>query len=465
MRKTVLLMSALLAWLLFLSPVCSLAVAGSGDLVEEPMYAVIHYVRADGDYGDHTTGDFNSFWGLHLWGDVEEIIEWTEPKPFLGEDEYGRFAWVKLASEATNVGFILHRGDTKDGTDTDRFFDPSLTPEIWLVGDDEAIYTTQADAQGFVTVHYHRDDGDYGDPTSDDFNDFWGLHLWGDAIDPTEGTDWTTPKKPTGVDDFGVLWDIQIVDPSQPVMFIVHRGDAKDPGPDQAFEPVEDAAIWLNSGDEIIYSQRGAAEQVATLHYHRADGDYGDPTSDDFNDFWGLHVWTGALNPNPSWQEPVRPQGLDAFGLVFKVDLVDEAEELAYILHRGDEKDPGADQFMDFGFHGYEVWQLEGADPEGPYILPISMVPNLPGTIDEIVTDVETLTADGDLNRGQGNALLKKLRNAAKKLDRGHATAAADLLHSFIDQVDDLVSEGVLEPAEGQALIATASELINAIIG
>ncbi len=72
-------------------------------------YAVIHYLRDDGDYGDHTTGDFNDYWGLHLWGDIEETIEWTAPKPFLGEDEYGRFAWVELSPDAAEVGFIVHR--------------------------------------------------------------------------------------------------------------------------------------------------------------------------------------------------------------------------------------------------------------------------------------------------------------------------------------------------------------------
>ena len=58
-------------------------------------YAIIHYLRTDGDYGDHSTGDYNDFWGLHLWGDAidpGEVTEWTSPKPFLGEDEYGRFA-------------------------------------------------------------------------------------------------------------------------------------------------------------------------------------------------------------------------------------------------------------------------------------------------------------------------------------------------------------------------------------
>ncbi|HTH07218.1 MAG TPA: alpha-amylase family glycosyl hydrolase, partial [Ilumatobacteraceae bacterium] len=155
-----------------------------------PAYAIIHYDRPNGDYGDHTTGDFNDFWGLHLWGDIDETIVWTSPKPFLGEDEYGRFAWVKLNPGASNVGFIVHKGDTKD-TPADRFFDPSATPEIWLKADDATIYTSQADAQGYVTIRYHRPDGDYGDPTT--ANDFWGLHLWGDAIDPSEATEWTAP--------------------------------------------------------------------------------------------------------------------------------------------------------------------------------------------------------------------------------------------------------------------------------
>ncbi len=352
-------------------------------------YAVIHYFREDGDYGDHTTGDFNDYWGLHLWDDIDEVIEWTNPKPFLGEDEYGRFAWVKLAPNADNVGFIVHRGDIKDGTNDDRFFNPGQTPEIWLKNDDAATYTSQAEAQGFVTIHYHRPDGDYGDPTSSDFNDFWGLHLWGDAIDPSEATAWTAPKVPDGIDTYGAYFNIQLQDASQPVNFIVHRGDTKDPdnSPDRAFNPLEEASIWLQSEDLIVYPSRGAAENVATLHYHRAEGDYGDPASPDFNDFWGMHVWDGALNPNPAWQDPVRWDELDIFGPVFNVPLVDGAPQLAYILHRGDLKDPGPDQFLVLDDWGYEVWQLEGEgpDPAVPhYVLPILATggPN-PGNIQE----------------------------------------------------------------------------------
>jgi pullulanase-type alpha-1,6-glucosidase len=345
-------------------------------------YAVIHYLRDDGDYGDHTTGDFDDFWGIHLWGDVAEIIEWTAPKPFFGEDEYGRFAWVRLQPDATNVGFIVHRGDVKDGTDADRFFDPSATPEIWLRSDDPATYVTQVQAQGFATIYYHRDDGDYGDPTSTDFNDFWGLHLWGGAIDPSEGTEWRSPKPPTGIDDYGAYWNILIGDPTQPLNFIIHRGDTKDPGPDQSFVPVEHATAWVQSGEETIYRQHGAAENVAVLHYRRPAGDYGDYSSSDYNDFWGLHTWEGA--DDPGWLTPRKPTGEDAFGVVFEVPLFPDAERIGYILHRGDFKDPGPDQFMIFAIHGYEVWQMEGADPGNPYILPIAIeAGGNPGNIDE----------------------------------------------------------------------------------
>ena len=74
---------------------------------------------------------------------------------------------------------------------------------------------------------------------------------------------------------------------------------------------------------------RGAAENFATIHYHRPTATTATKPSADFNDFWGMHVWTGARDPNPAWTEPVRWATLDTFGPVFNVDLVDGAAELA----------------------------------------------------------------------------------------------------------------------------------------
>ncbi len=352
-------------------------------------YAVVHYNRPGGDYGDHVNAtSFDDFWGLHLWGDAidpAEATEWTTPKPFEGEDEFGRFAWIRRGGADSQVNFIVHRGDAKD-TDTDRFFDADTDPEIWINQGDPTIYTSQADAQGFATIRYHRDDGDYGTP-SPDFNTFWGLHLWGDAIAPAEGTAWTSPKPPTGIDDYGPYWRVQIVDPSQPLNFIIHRGDTKDPGPDESFVPADVPTVWKQSGDPEIYPSRGAAEDVATIHYHRPDGDYGDSTSADFNDFWGMHVWEGAASPNPAWTDPVRWADVDVFGPRFEVPVVEGAPRLAYIIHRGDQKDPGPDQFLSFDPWGYEVWQLSGENPSDPaephYVLPIVGTGAAPGNIDE----------------------------------------------------------------------------------
>jgi pullulanase-type alpha-1,6-glucosidase len=342
-------------------------VTGVTPVIQEPTqppaatgYAVVHYLRPDGDYGDHTTGNSNDFWGLHAWGDIEGTVDWTAPIPFAGEDEYGRFAWLKLAAPAQNIGIIVHRGDVKDGADADRFFNPSANPEIWLKADDPTIYTSQAAAQGFATIHYRRADGDYTG---------WGLHLWGEAIDPSEATDWATPKPPTGEDDFGAYWNVQLADETQPLNFIIHRGDEKDPGPDQSFIPADDASVWIMSGDETIYSQRGAALGVLTLHYRRPASDYGDYASSNYLDFWGLHTWGDA--EDPGWTTPRKPARFDTFGAVFEVPLFPDAAQVNYILHRGDTKDPGPDQSLSLDKWGYEVWQLQGADVEAPYILPI----------------------------------------------------------------------------------------------
>jgi glycosidase len=319
-------------------------------------YAVIHYNRPAGDYGDHTTGNSSDFWGLHLWGDaidVSEATDWTTPKPFLGEDEYGRFAFVKLADDTKPVNFIVHRGDTKDPDNSpDRSFDPAAAPEIWLRQGDATVYTSQAEAQGFATVHYAC-----------------APDCAGVTIDATsDGAPVATGAPPDAVDDYGAVFRLSPPDLGMPLTVTITDGGAADIA-GQAFTPTETPSAWFQPGEQVVYDSRGAAEDFATIHYRRPAGDYGDPTSTDFNDFWGLHVWTGAAT-EPPWTDPVRPVGEDVFGIEFRIDLTDGADELAYILHRGDTKDPGPDQFLVFDAYGHEVWQLQGADPERPYVAP-----------------------------------------------------------------------------------------------
>ncbi|HEX6332494.1 MAG TPA: alpha-amylase family glycosyl hydrolase [Actinomycetota bacterium] len=323
----------------------------------ETRYALIHYQRPAGDYGDHTTGDFNDFWGLHLWGNaiaVSEATDWTSPKPFLGEDEYGRFAWVELADDTQPVNFIVHRGDVKDPVDSpDRSFDPATSPEIWLREGDLTIYTSQAEAQGYATVHYGCG-SDCAEVTIDATSD---------------GTSIATAAPPDELDDYGAVFRLSPGDLSLPLTVTISDGGTADID-GLSFTPTETPSAWFQPGEQVVYPSRGAAEDFATIHYHRPAGDYGDPNSADFNDFWGLHVWTGAVT-EPPWTDPVRPIDQDEFGLVFRIDLVDGADQLAYILHRGDAKDPGPDQFLVFANYGHEVWQVQGADPERPYVAPL----------------------------------------------------------------------------------------------
>ena len=322
----------------------------------ETPYAVVHYNRPAGDYGDHTTGDFNDFWGLHLWGnaiDVSETTDWTSPKPFLGEDEYGRFAFIKLADDTQPVNFIVHRGDTKDPPDSpDRSFDPGTTPEIWLNQGDVTVYTSQAEAQGFAAVHYGC------------APDCSGVTL--DAT--SDGAPVVTNAPPDDVDDYGALWRLTPADLSSPLTVTI-KDDGTTDIDAVSFTPTETPSAWFEVGDQTAYPSRGAAEDFALIHYRRPAGDYGDPTSPDFNDFWGLHVWTGAATET-QWTDPLRPSGEDVFGITFRIDLADEAELLNYILHRGDTKDPGPDQSLMFANYGHEVWQLQDADPEHPYVAP-----------------------------------------------------------------------------------------------
>ncbi|MEX0324710.1 MAG: alpha-amylase family glycosyl hydrolase [Puniceicoccaceae bacterium] len=111
----------------------------------------------------------------------------------------------------------------------------------------------------------------------------------------------------------------------------------------------------------------------ARLHYHRPGGDYGDSSSSDYNDYWGLHVWNGSA-VGTTWTQPLKPAGSDAFGIYFDIPLQPGATQVNYILHRGNIKDPGPDQQLDIDASGPEVWQQTGADSSSPYILDTSPV-------------------------------------------------------------------------------------------
>ncbi|MFC3688618.1 pullulanase-type alpha-1,6-glucosidase [Aquipuribacter hungaricus] len=308
-------------------------------------YLVVHYPE---------TADVDDV-SLWAFGDVEPGLldgrTYPDGLDWAGEDDYGVFRAIPTdTSDGANqdIGFIaVDSAGNKKGTDADRFANPSLTPEVWLRPDSAEVFTSEAAAQGFVTVHYQRPDGAY---------DGWGLHVWGDA--PVTGTEWTAPLPPTGVDEFGAYWDVPVDDVDAALNFIVHRGDEKDPGPDQSLVPSQQADVFVVSGDETLHATAAAAEGLAVLHYRREAGGY---------EGWGLHTWTGSANPT-DWASPLQPVSTDRFGQVYEVALADGATVLNYIFHKGDEKDLPEDQVLDLVTVGHEVWIISG---EEGYLLPV----------------------------------------------------------------------------------------------
>jgi len=79
------------------------------------------------------------------------------------------------------------------------------------------------------------------------------------------------------------------------------------------------------------------APNTARIHYHRPRADY---------DGWGLHTWDGAARETP-WNAAMPVTGRSEFGVYWDVPLAPAAKRLGLIVHKGDQKDPGADMFLD----------------------------------------------------------------------------------------------------------------------
>ncbi|MFZ2986552.1 pullulanase-type alpha-1,6-glucosidase [Ideonella sp.] len=131
----------------------------------------IHYRRADGD----TSG-----WQVHTWGAAQDP-GWNAGWNPTGSDDFGAVYEIPLNADSGTVGYLLHKGDTKDfgGADQAYVLQPGAN-EIWRLEGDGATYTSNPLESGppdltTIRVHYQRFDTAYNQ---------WGLHLWnGSGLD------------------------------------------------------------------------------------------------------------------------------------------------------------------------------------------------------------------------------------------------------------------------------------------
>jgi hypothetical protein len=77
-----------------------------------------------------------------------------------------------------------------------------------------------------------------------------------------------------------------------------------------------------------------------------------------------------------------------------------------------------------------------------------------------LIDDVQDLVTAGVLNQGQGNALKVKLQTAIQKMNQENYNAAINNLNAFINQVNAFRSAGILTQAQADALITPANRII-----
>ncbi|MFE2263843.1 pullulanase-type alpha-1,6-glucosidase [Streptomyces griseosporeus] len=230
------------------------SVTGTPPAEEKPTassrdYAVVHYKRADGDYGN---------WGLYAWGDLAdgEATNWPDSHPFTGRDAYGAFAWVKLKPGASNVGFLVIDKQGDKDVSADRTIDVTRTGEVWIEQGKTDVLTQKPDYPAQDTtkavLHYQRADGNY---------DGWGLHVWTGAASPTE---WSNPLKPVRTDAYGAVFEVPLAAGATSLSYILHKGDEKDLPTDQSLDlKAGGHEVWLLAGQEKYLLPQPAGSSAA----------------------------------------------------------------------------------------------------------------------------------------------------------------------------------------------------------
>ena len=108
-----------------------------------------------------------------------------------------------------------------------------------------------------ATLYYHRPAGDYGVQDTG-----WGLHMWGNAVDPAVLAQiaWDNPWPWDRIEGDWAVYEIPLVDDTQPVNFIMHLPsgdsvpDTREPGGDRSFLPIDNPEVWIVQGDPTVYT-------------------------------------------------------------------------------------------------------------------------------------------------------------------------------------------------------------------
>jgi uncharacterized protein (TIGR02145 family) len=74
----------------------------------------------------------------------------------------------------------------------------------------------------------------------------------------------------------------------------------------------------------------------------------------------------------------------------------------------------------------------------------------------DLISMIEAMVSEGSLNKGNADALISKIKNAKKSIDKGNTNAASGQLNAFINQVKAFMDNGRIIMELGQQLIEKA---------
>ena len=90
------------------------------------------------------------------------------------------------------------------------------------------------------------------------------------------------------------------------------------------------------------------------IHYFRPDGNYLG---------WTVYAFADTTEDTSNFNGgPVHVAGHDSFGAFFDVGVTSTAQNVGIIIHNGNTKDPGPNEFIDPATQGNEYWQLSGSN-------------------------------------------------------------------------------------------------------
>src|ERR1700687_4121827 len=90
------------------------------------------------------------------------------------------------------------------------------------------------------------------------------------------------------------------------------------------------------------------------IHYFRPDGNYLG---------WAVYAFGDTTEDTSNFNGgPVQVTGRDSFGAYFDVGVTATAQNVGIIIHNGNTKDPGPNEFIEPATQGNEYWQLSGSN-------------------------------------------------------------------------------------------------------